>query len=448
MKKILVVLLVLCVAGGLFAQDAGTFTWSGFAQAGVTLNLDTDTDGANQKRDDFVIPGDQTRGEATLTYKKESATLQIGGTFGIDTALKPYSNVGIYWGDGYGAELPYRGAFKVKSTVGEPIFNLDTIANAYGYYYVLDRQLYLEGGFKGLDSGRWTTPVFEANYDNLSEKGGFKIAYEPAVISGLSLGTRIGADFSTYTADTPVRAGDYIRDTSLGIKYAPDVIPLTAVFIAKFPKNAESIAAGAKFYVLPDILYVAADFKAANFGVFSKTGTFDIAGRVAYAKAPLVLAQLTVKALGLQYDSWDLGFKSPIAPTEANGDPKLDANGDPIPAYTDAYTIAGKDGETARLEITPSLGYQIVDQILQARLEAVLALGIGDAVKDLSTLSITPGVFVNIKGDANTNEPATGIWVSYNVKTALNLPSSFPDSAAEVLKPYSHTLNLTYKYTF
>jgi hypothetical protein len=437
MKMILVVLLVLGVAGGLFAQDAGTFTWSGFAQSGVTLNLDTDTDGVKPKKDDFVIPADQTRGEVALAYKKESATLQISGTFGVNSTLKPYSSVGIYWGDGYGAELPYLGALKVKSTDGEPLFMLDTLANAYGYYYVLDRQLYLEGGYKGLDSGKWTTPVFEANYDNLNGKGGFKIAYAPSVVSGLSVGTRIGGDFSTYTADTAIHPGDYLRDSSLGIKYAPDVIPLTAVFIAKFPEDAESVAAGVKYYILPDTLYVAADLRTENLGIFSDGGKFDIAARVEYAKAPLVLARLTVKALGLNYDEWALGFNDPLYTPDPD---------DEDAALTKAYTIAAKDGGDARLEITPSLGYQIIDKILQARLEAVFTMGIGEQVKDFSTLSVTPGMFVNIKGDANTNEPATGIWVSYNVKTALN--TSFSGAAADVLKPYDHKLNLTFKYTF
>jgi hypothetical protein len=455
MKKILVVLLILGIAGGLFAQDAGTFTWSGFVRSGVSIDLDNDNNGGDPKTDDAVVPVnvpiDKSYGEAKLAYKKESAALQVEGVLGVNKATQITSNVGVYWGDTYGGELPYLGAFSVKSEDGAGVFNLTAINKAYGYLYFLDRQLQVEAAYKGRDDAKWAIPVFDFSWDNLDGKGGFRIDYTPKAVAGLSVGARIGGNFSAvddngdsvYGTTLPgtVRNKDYLRDTTLGAKYAPESFPLTAVFITNFVEDKESAAVSVKYGILLDTLSVTAELRALNLGDYGDTGELDILGKVEYINGPIVTSGLTVKALGLNYGYWEVAGS------------KYSTWGDLENVKADDVGTQVDDdaGALSRVEFTPFVGYQIIDKILQARLEATIGLGLGDKAKDYGTLSVSPGLFYNIKGDKNTNEPETGIWVKYNIGTALKTPSKskgWSSDAQDMVKPYTHRLDVMFSYTF
>jgi len=113
MKKLLVFLLILAVAGGLFAQDAGTITWSGNLYSGVRFQAE---DGDNAKVDiyhddaagpQFSLVGKYTESNYGLQFGI-NADPTVAGAFTLDSAfvwLKPLDILTINAGLGFG-EIP------------------------------------------------------------------------------------------------------------------------------------------------------------------------------------------------------------------------------------------------------------------------------------------------------------------------------------------------------
>jgi len=180
MKKALIILLTLALAGGLFAQD---ISFSGHVQTGMFIDiLDADDDVHVRADDDDV-------------------GAPIVGRFNIE----------VDEGD-WGAQIG-TGA-DIGSTTGKGMF----MYNAHGWLKFAD-MVTVRAGL--IDPGVWTTG---GEYDdNVSSGGGLRVEITP--IDGLNLGA-----FFSYPdgGDYAGKIGNFFGETAFGFEYKADIFRVAA----------------------------------------------------------------------------------------------------------------------------------------------------------------------------------------------------------------------------
>jgi hypothetical protein len=185
MKKVLVVLLILAVAGGVFAQD---LTWSGTVETGVHINK---TDGA----DDVVVWADNDDGVQGIRAKLQAAI--TGDSWGFKVGIK---NETTNW-----------------AAAGVP--GLVELYNGYGWLDLLNKMINVKAGI--IDDGVWTTKGDE----DWGIATGSGVRIEVAPIEGLSVGA-----FLTWPKGDTVNAiskaatlEQFFNETAIGFSYTADV---------------------------------------------------------------------------------------------------------------------------------------------------------------------------------------------------------------------------------
>jgi hypothetical protein len=406
MKKLLVFLLILAVAGGLFAQDAGTFTWTGAARLGTIIDLIPD--------DPTIAPNNQYA-EATLTYNKSALQLQayVYGNYGTPAVT---SSLYAVYGDGINGEanIPYRLAAKIGGSAagnGYNIFTFDSnLTLLYGWYSFFDNQLKVDVAYKGWDEGFWVTPgeLVVSNYANLNGLSGIRFRYTSTVVTGLSAGLvfpgmagvpGLVADPATELLVTP------FKNTVFAAKYANG--PLTAAGALKLgPSETEKAYVGVGYTIIPDTLSAKADFEFHNLGGFGDTGFIEAGANVAYTAAPLT-AGLTLKV-------------------------QDDAEGD-----TGGIALNSNSGILSVFYAKPYVYYNIIADTLQARLPITFAKGINEAAEKVTFIQVIPGLYWNLAATGVTDDPGRGILTTWTIKYDL-----------EAGKMATNAVNLTFRWNF
>jgi hypothetical protein len=182
MKKALVVLLILAIAGGLFAQDEG-LTWSGAVKTGLKITADDDHNGEDIKVDLY----NDDAGEAIR--------LQLDGA---------------YTKDNYGVK------FGARAQLGSA---LDLRAyQAYGWVTFIDI-IKVSAGI--IDDGAWAT----AGPADYSVNGnGLRLEITP--ITGLNVGLMLRVPteaFAPTTTPAWYTIKQFLSETAFGAKYGNDL---------------------------------------------------------------------------------------------------------------------------------------------------------------------------------------------------------------------------------
>lgn len=182
MKKALIVLLILGVASGLFAQD---ITWSGSVGTGIWFNFGDDHEEANVTADD---DDDGNPIVATLgaTYAAED--------WGIVTKVKGRFN----------------------DTAGDVFFS-----NAYGYMDFLGGMLNVKGGY--IQDGVWSNAGPWIDDNGLSNGGGARIEVKP--IDGLNIGALLTFPNGGAEAGT---IANFFQQTAFGFGFDGGVFNVAA----------------------------------------------------------------------------------------------------------------------------------------------------------------------------------------------------------------------------
>jgi hypothetical protein len=196
MKKALIVLLILAIAGGLFAQDEG-LTWTGAVKTGLKIVADDGHNGedigVNLYSDDAEVP---IRLQLNGAYTKDNYGVVFGLRFdpyGLWTYVNPTADKveGKLWGAAY---------------------------NAYAWASFVNDIIKVSAG--RIDDGVWKTGGVE-NW-GISGDG---LRVEIAPITGLNLGLMLRAPVTTLTIK------QFLSETAFGAKYESDLFWVAAGII-------------------------------------------------------------------------------------------------------------------------------------------------------------------------------------------------------------------------
>jgi hypothetical protein len=179
MKKILVVLLVLAVAAGVFAQQ-GEWTLGGMAEVGTKLNFDPAKgvplgDGSSRKAEIGAAPfnsWEALRGELNLAYNQEGLKAKLD--FAARQSGSDMYGAIEYYGDKYAltANIPFHNLLRTwgsawinddsnpADAADDPNDLLDygssaNIDRLWGYYKFFDGMVHLEAAYKSRGNDWW-----------------------------------------------------------------------------------------------------------------------------------------------------------------------------------------------------------------------------------------------------------------------------------------------------
>jgi hypothetical protein len=388
MKKALVFLLILAVAGGIFAQD-GTITWSGEFRAGAEVDF---TGG-----DPSIAPVyDHNYGLGRLSYDKGALNTEFAfkGEFNeaSDTATTLNGSLSAFleYGDGVNGEtaIPFKVAVKsnLLDTTNGGVLGFGEPATAYAYYYFWERQIKLDVSYRGYETIYWrASDIVASAWDNLDGNAGIVLSYRPQFLSGLSTGFWFPLVVSANTSGTAITKGsfpgsleDYFSWTVFGIKYDSGKFIISAQYNNAGGWDRQAANLGLKF-IVSDALAVRGDFQFENFGDFGDQGIIAGGLNGEFVALPLT-AGLTAKITALGTAS---------------------------------------DAASGLLSINPYVYYNIVADTLQARLPITLDIGIQDN-KALNALTVAPALYWNFKQDGVGDDPASGLLFNYTLKYALD----------------------------
>jgi len=289
MKKILVVLLVLAVAGGVFAQE-GDWSFNGTVEIGVLVDLDPlpGTDAlVTSEQSQYNMPydgWDGIKGQFGINYNRDGFGVGIKFTdIREDTALVGSLS---YGGENFN--------FLAESDLSEIIVNSFSFKNLWGNYTFLNGVLFLEASYThgwagdkfwasdttgaigdwngrsvspigGVLSGKHTFTMIDGNWDQ---------SYLAANVQlqGLSFGTMIRDVFRGFssqrgTSDGPnLFVDDVLKNMIFGVKFEMTPVEIAAQFLVK----DYGVYLGGKWFVGP--VTVGLSFM----GILSETQVRDI----------------------------------------------------------------------------------------------------------------------------------------------------------------------------
>jgi hypothetical protein len=283
MKKALIVLLILAVAGGLFAQEAPTFTWTGEFITGAHVVVNEDLDDPL-----FVLSNDDGRNRVRLNGAV------AGPNYGFNFRLQA-------------AQITTDPAFPVVDTTNR----LVTMPFAYGYVNFFNGLLKVTGGH--IDPKAWNSgPVIDTGWDH---ERALRFEFTPSQVSGLNAGFSL--KFTDWERPHSIVAGAPIADTLLetviGFKYTGlSILDITAALKLDGDDAAKDMNAslGLALKGIPNLTTAAIEVVALNLNDFEEAGAGEIrlGQRVTYVISALTL-QLSAREHIYSLKDKDIGLR-------------------------------------------------------------------------------------------------------------------------------------------
>jgi len=387
MKKALVLLLILAVAGGIFAQDLSV----GVAGE-VRIGGDIDFIGGPLNEAEIAPNGDHSYGLAKITFDKGAGHFDLGfkaDYFAGDGSLTATGE----FGDEVNGEEAF---FKLKAGVAIGTNFEFSVDSLFGYWYFLDRQIKVDVAYKGYETIYWrVSDVVSTDWDNLDGMSGVEISWMPNFLSGLNVGVffpgelpredpAVDPPYGSFPSSEP---GNFLREFLgkfvLGAKYELDTLAFSAMFKSD-TYSAQAFNFGFTFSGI-DNLHIGLDTQWENLGNFKAAGFFGVGANAEYASAPIT-AGITIKMT-------DFGF----------------------------------DGGDGALCINPYFYYDLVADTLQFRISPAIAFGIQDDKS--ARLDTEFDLFWNMNQDGCTDDPAMGLLVTYNLGVSFKDPGKGLDAS-------------------
>ena len=451
MKKTLVLLLILAVAGGIFAQN-GEISWSGGVEINGKLNLNTQDPADADKNIATVgaIDDANTKGFVDLSYKNGGLTLGMGFSstyWDADDNWVNSSSIGLkadYTADRWGAHAE----MDLLNSDGTVLGGKGP-TQLWGYYTFLDNALRFDVAVDGGGNGIWAVSdivLEEYNIDvdfggglertiyngwnKLDDGAGFQFVYTG--IENLSFGAIFPWDYNNgaihgTAADGPKFGETFFKQMVIGAKYDNGSIGVSFMLGLQpwsyldgtdvKDKVAAFTHVGFKFGI-NDAMTLKADV-IAGFGFSDKYGFWDKDGEA---------ASKVLMSFGLNFDY--------------SADPL--GVGVTVKFFDLADSTVGDSGNGGRsLVLNPYVSYQINDP-LKASLNITLVQGMGewnkenDALKGkekVSSLAIEPALDWAVADGAS-------MGFGYCVKFSLDGDLSGKD------KLLDHNITLKFKWSF
>jgi hypothetical protein len=330
MKKALIVFLILAVAGGLFAQEAPTFTWTGEFVTGAHVVVNEDLDDPQ-----LTLANDDGRNRVRLNGAI------VGPTYGFNFRLQA-ANIAV------DSDL-------AAGTIGD--FNTSravTMPFAYGYITFFDNLLKVTAGH--IDPKAWNSgPVIDTGWDH---EAAVRFEFTPPQVSGLNVGFSLKPPtrerpHSLSAVSLPI--ADALLETVIGVKYTGlSILDITAALKLDGDDAAKDMNAslGVSLKGIPNLTTAAIEVVGLNLNDLEDTGTGEIrlGQRVTYVISALTL-QLSAREHIYTLKDKDLGLR--IEPQVAY---KIN---DSLTATLYAGIGSGDTFEHLGFEIKPSLTYTV-----------------------------------------------------------------------------------------
>jgi hypothetical protein len=336
MKKALIVLLILAVAGGLFAQEAPTFTWTGEFVTGIHV-------GINEAHDDpeLILANDDGNNRVRLNGAV------VGPTYGFNFRLQA-ANVRADQGFAVDITDPTNPGITLTTN------RIVTVPFAYGYVTFFDNLLKVTAG--QIDPKAWNSgTLINADW---SHEGAVRFEFTPSQVDGLNVGFSLKPFAFVNPKDNAnrVSVADALQETEFGFKYTGlSILDLGGAF--KLDGDGDTAKdMNAHLWVnlkgIPNLTTASLEFVGLNLSDLEDTGTGEIqlGQRVAYAINALTL-QLSAREHIYTNENSDLAlWIQPQVTYQINDSLKATLVG----------TIGSADTfEHIGLEIKPSLTYTV-----------------------------------------------------------------------------------------
>ena len=273
MKKTLVVLLILAVAGGVFAQD---ISWSGGVQTGLKIDIqDASDDVMIWSDDDDTNEG--VRARLNLEVADENWGVQLG----------------------FGANI------------SEGTGNSAFVYNAHGWMDFLNNMIRVRAGY--IDPGVWTTKGPE----DFNVSSGLGVRLEVMPIEGLSVGATLKFDNdmdmegSGIGGAATMTVQQFFQETALGFSFSmPDMMGLYIAaglqLDSDYNGNDKEMQMIFGLGISPmDALSINVEAQISNLGDYSKQGWMWLIEKVSYK----VMDNFTVALrMDQKFQDKDIGF--------------------------------------------------------------------------------------------------------------------------------------------
>jgi hypothetical protein len=274
MKKILVVLLVLAVAGGVFAQQ-GNWSVGGGAKVGTIVDFEPSdaTVGANGDGD-WNNKGSLDLGYDVGNGLKVSIGFAVevngyGGEKANGISLAAEKNA-----DNYAAKVSSN-LMKLFSGYASNAAYSNVIDSLWGYYKMLGGMVHLEAAYRGRDNGWWgSDDTYGGGWANLNEMSGILTNVE---IQNLQFGIQVPHIFDFDSIGTPwTFVDEALLKSVVGFKFSMQPIE----FAAQFKFEDSEVYFGGKWFIVPDVLTLGLNFK----GSMASGGDVGAGASVSYSQ--------------------------------------------------------------------------------------------------------------------------------------------------------------------
>jgi hypothetical protein len=417
MKKILVLLLILAVAGGVFALD-GEWGLSGMAEFGAIVNLEPNQ--AVVTSSTYNMPYghyDDIMAQLGISYKWEALSL------GVD----------LNYGGGVGGDLQYDGeSYKFQAATnifpGMAAGNFADIwgSRLWGYYELLNNMIHLEASYNGRQFSWWESDKSALSNPLWGMDGTFTdVDHEASLVANLQLeNIQFGLMAQNFIVDGRTKVmgtkgtfhdawfnmdGMNPRRQGLGLELIDDIL--------------KAMIFGVKFAMQP--FEVAAQFEFASYGVY-------IGGKIGFGPV----------TVGLSFSGLLDGDEKPVS-AGVNIEYGADAFGANLKGWF-KYVKTGPSSNTTLIGIEPGFFYNVIPTHLRFQLDAGLyfAGGKTGGTKLTSDVdwAIQPQIFWNFLGTG-----AGGYYGGWNTGMILRYRITSMESDAGVK---TNAVDVTFRFGF
>ena len=399
MRKILVVLLVLSVLGGAFAQDG--WSVSGTAEIGTILNLyDDGSDIAKIGAHAYNRYGwyGDVNGTMTINYRQGGLNAFIG----LNTA--DFIGVGFRY-DGerfvFNAETNLINMLGYWNDTDAELQNDRAVGSLWGYYQMLNEMIHMEIAFASRDTNFWNSDetageIFDFGWGYASVDGD-NYFLTNLLFSGLEFGVMVPNVFSSFgngATGTPIGAPNWGNPGGMTNEgYHPSMGAGEGGFsyVDLIEDAFKQIVVGMKFEMSP--IEFAAQFSMSDYGAY--LGAKWFAGPITF---------------GLNFQGeFDTFTEAAVAASVAYNAGQFGASVGAGVYYADVGNIDPVIG------VMPSFFYHVLPNNMSVSLDALFIFGNNDFF-----WAFTPQIFWNFKGTglwgADYWAVDTGMIIRYNVE--------------------------------
>ena len=391
MKKLFVVLLILAVAGGVFAQE---FSWSGEMKIGTIIDLNLPQDvgrSASIQPDDNGNAFGDERAHAAVILNYDNgglhAELEFKGEFETlraEEATPHITGTVSYEADDWKVQVGVGNIeANVNSASAPPATFPLSVASLWGYWYFLDQKILLDVAYSGRETIYWRVSdiLGDNDWDNMDGKGGIEVNF--MLMEGMSFGIKFGGyengtirNDPGYPITTAKFLNSFFKPYVLGFKFEQEAFALGFMYQNDTPLDAtvfgsplrKNFIAMAKFF-LGDTMSVGGELLLGGIEAFGDTGTIGLGGNFDY-HGDAINAGINVKLLGFE------------------------------PA-------SGKTG--GNLVFAPYLKFEAIEDTFLLGLDVTFTLWAFRDNNSDAGMEVTPAIYWNPQGDGISDDPGKGL---------------------------------------